>query len=444
MDMITQVYTRKRTALPVTSLLLIAALLLLPSCGTKTPKPDKPVVASKAVKSSPKPRVAKRSSKPKAAPKQKARQGDTRPRLARASTKPKIVTAPPKPKAVKPTPKPKTAKVQPDTKTKQPARIAQARAAANPCDMADPGYGIYHPWVKNLKLGRMLMPKKGALTADNGFDLMIHFHGGNAIRKAIADTARGAFVVGVDLGAGSAAYERPFKNPRVFLNLLKEAEREVARYTRKPDAHIRRLALTGWSAGYGAIRAILRQKAGKQVDAVVLLDGLHSNYDRSNPLKLRASQLRPFVKFAKNAARGEKFMFVSHSSIVPPGYASTTETSHYLTKKLGIGINRSSAKDSPHLSRYEEAKSGGFLMRGYRGKGKADHCAQIGLITTMAATLEQQWDTPLAKGKDYRRPKPGTRHARTHPKRPPLAKGKNKKRSKSASSARSNTIWDAA
>ncbi len=295
----------------------------------------------------------------------------------------------------------------------------------------------------------MLMPKSGALTSNNGFDLIIHFHGGNAIRKAIADTARGAFVVGVDLGAGSGAYERPFKNPQVFRNLLKNIKKEVARYTKKSDVHIRRLALTGWSAGYGAIRAILRQKTGKKVDAVVLLDGLHSNYDRNSPLKLRASQLSPFVKFAKHAAKGQKFMFVSHSSIVPPGYASTTETSHYLAKKLGIGISKSSAQDSPHLTRYEEASTGGFLMRGYRGKGKADHCAQIGLITTMAATLEQRWDTPLAQGKSYKRPTASTKYASVRNKRKKsVAKAGSKKHSKSASKAKSRTVtlagWDAA
>lgn len=280
-----------------------------------------------------------------------------------------------------------------------------SKVAPTPCNMADPGYGIYYPWVKNLEMGRMLMPKRGALTADNGFDVMIHFHGGNAVRKMIADSARGIFVVGIDLGAGSGAYGRPFSDPKVFRDLLGEIKRGVAEYTGKPSAHIRKLGLTGWSAGYGAIRAILRQPAGKRVDAVVLLDGLHSNYDEKNPHGLRASQLSPFVSFAKRAARGNKFMFVSHSSIIPPGYASTTETAHYLTDKLGVKVLRSSAKDSPMLSRYEQAKSGNFLMRGYHGEGKDDHCAQIALIVEAVAAMEKQWKTPKAEGRRYSRPK---------------------------------------
>lgn len=291
------------------------------------------------------------------------------------------------------------------TKSAQSKQIIQAEVAPTPCDMGDPGYGIYYPWVENLEVGRMLMPKRGALTADNGFDVMIHFHGGGAVRKMISDTARGIFVVGIDLGAGSSAYGRPFSDPELFLNILEDIETSVAEYTNKPSAHIRNLGLTGWSAGYGAIRAILRQKAGKRVDAVVLLDGLHSNYDETNSLGLRASQLTPFVRFAQRAVNDDKYMFVSHSSIVPPGYASTTETAHYLATKLGVKVHRSSAKDSPLLSRYEQAKSGGFLMRGYHGEGKDDHCAQIALITDAVAAMEQRWQTPKAEGERYSRPK---------------------------------------
>ncbi len=381
-----QVQTYSRTSL-LYSFLLTLALFMLASCATRMgPKPDKPIkVAVPAVP----PKVTKSPNAAKSVPKV-------------AKPTPIVVES-------SPTPIIKLSETTPRiSESAKPIKSADKAVTPTPCNMADPGYGIYYPWVKNLEIGRMLMPKKGALTSDGGFDLIIHFHGGNAIRKAIVDTdtTRGVFIVGVDLGAGSAAYERPFKDPEVFKNLLKNIEKEVAKYTRKNRVHIRRLALTGWSAGYGAIRAILRQQAGKRVDAVALLDGLHSNYDKNNPLKLRADQLRPFVRFAKNAASGEKTMFVSHSSIVPPGYASTTETSHYLTKMLGISISRSSAQDSPHLSRYEEAKIGNFLMRGYRGKEKDDHCAQIALITRMAALLEQQWNTPFAKGKGYRRPIP--------------------------------------
>ncbi len=287
--------------------------------------------------------------------------------------------------------------------SKRDVKVAGSDRSTEP---AARGFGIYYPWVKNLEMGRMLMPKQGALTSDNGFDLIIHFHGGDAVRKRIADTARGVFVVGIDLGAGSGAYGRPFSKPETFLHLLSEIEKAVAEYTNNDQAHIRRLGLTGWSAGYGAIRAILRQQASSKIDAVVLLDGLHANYDEDGPAGLRAEQLKPFVRFARRAAKGHGFMFVSHSRIIPPGYASTTETTHYLANKLDAAIHKSLAKDSPDLARYEQAQIGNFLMQGYQGEGKDDHCAQLDLITGVVAALEKQWQTPLAQGRRYASPKP--------------------------------------
>jgi hypothetical protein len=289
------------------------------------------------------------------------------------------------------------------TESKKTVKIASSGKSSN---QEVHGFGIYYPWVKNLEMGRMLMPKQGALTSDSGFDLIIHFHGGDAVRKRIADTARGVFVVGIDLGAGSGAYGRPFSQPETFLNLLAAIEKGVAEYTHNDQAHIRHLGLTGWSAGYGAIRAILRQKASSKVDAVVLLDGLHANYDEDGPAGLRAEQLKPFVRFARRAAKGDGFMFVSHSKIIPPGYASTTETTHYLAHKLDAAIHKSQAKDSPDLARYEQAKIGNFLMQGYQGDGKDDHCAQLDLITGVVAALEKRWKTPLAQGRRYASPKP--------------------------------------
>ena len=276
----------------------------------------------------------------------------------------------------------------------------------DPCSIRDRGYGIYYPWVKNLEMGQMLMPKRGAITTKGGFDLIIHFHGGNAIRKHIARSMQGAFVVGIDLGAVSSAYGKPFKEPEVFVELLEEIEHAVAQYTGKKHAHIRNLGLTGYSAGYGAIRAVLRQKMGSKVDAVVLLDGLHSDYAENGPPKLNSYQMSPFVRFARQAAKQKRFMFVSHSSIVPPGYSSTTETTSYLTNSIKAEIKHQLTQENRYLTRYQLADKGNFLMRGYLGDQKGDHCAHLALITEMAQKLEQRWQTPVAKGKRYSPPKP--------------------------------------
>jgi hypothetical protein len=247
------------------------------------------------------------------------------------------------------------------------------------------------------------MPRKGGLTSKNEFDVIIHFHGSDAIRKALVQTVRGVFVVGIDVGIGSGAYQRAFLSPNVFLELLDSIEKVVAEHAHKTHAHIRKLGLSGWSAGYGAIREILQQDASDSVNSVVLIDGLHADYDETDASGLRTEQLAPFVRFAKRAAKGNKFMFVGHSKIIPPGYASSTETAHYLVKMLHGKIIKSLGHDGPNLSRYEQAKIGAFLMRGYLGDGKLDHCAELGAMAGVVATLESRWKTPRGKGANPKR-----------------------------------------
>jgi hypothetical protein len=263
------------------------------------------------------------------------------------------------------------------------------------CGFPDPGFGVYDPWSENLNMGKILMPHKGGITSRNEFDVVIHFHGHQAIRKTLVKTAHGMFVVGIDMGVGSGVYQRAFTSPDVFPDLLDSIENAVAEHAHNKGAHIRKLALSSWSAGYGAIREILRQKASARVDSVVLIDGLHADYDDADTSGFRVEQLAPFVKFARRAAKRDRFMYVSHSTITPPGYVSSTETAHYLVKKLYGKVSKSEGYDGPLLSRYEQARIGNFLMRGYRGDGKSDHCAQIGVMAGVVAALETRWKTPV-------------------------------------------------
>ena len=84
-----------------------------------------------------------------------------------------------------------------------------------------------------------------------------------------------------------------------------------------------KIGLSAWSAGYGAVGEIINQSYGRSVvDVVILLDGLHSGY---GPVTLNEQQLAPFVRYAREAKAGRKLMFVSHSSIIPPGISQTRD-----------------------------------------------------------------------------------------------------------------------
>jgi LysM repeat protein len=279
----------------------------------------------------------------------------------------------------------------PDPST-QVEKSSEERGGVNPCLTADPGYGIYDRWSgANLRTGVALLPQEGGITGSGRFDVMFHFHGHDPVRKEWVRVMNGAVLVGVTLGIGSGVYSSSFSNPHLFTQLIADIEKMVAKKTGRESAKARRIGLSAWSAGYGAIEQILTQKAGDRVDSVILLDGLHSGTD---------AQLEPFVKFARKAKAGNKFMFVSHSSIIPPGYASTTEVTNRLLSKLGNMPRKAKprASDPMGLELIRRFDAGNLRVRGFRGNGKLDHCAHIGLYRdVLRAYVAPRWSSPRGR-----------------------------------------------
>src|SRR5205085_12531244 len=101
----------------------------------------------------------------------------------------------------------------------------------------------------------------------------------------------------------------------------------------RTDVHINHLYLSGFSAGYGAVRAILRNRADS-IDGILLLDGLHTSYVADR--KVDPIAMQPFLDFARAAVAGRKRFVFSHSEIFPGTFASTTETADYLIHELGL------------------------------------------------------------------------------------------------------------
>lgn len=274
----------------------------------------------------------------------------------------------------------------------QVSKTAAERGGVNPCNTPDPGFGLYEKWSRGIDMGQLIMPSNKRFARGGQFDVMFHFHGHEAARKEWVTVMDGAVLVGIDLGLGSGPYETSFDAPDTFERLLNSVERAVEKYSGRP-AKARKVGLSAWSAGYGAVQKILGQKFGSQrVDSVILLDGLHCGYQGQG---LNGLQIQAFTDFAKQAAAGQKLMFVSHSSIIPPGYASTTETADFLIHEVG-GVPKPSKGAGPLglelISRYTR---GNFHVRGFSGNDKMDHCAQLGLYRdVLKIHIKPRWNTP--------------------------------------------------
>jgi hypothetical protein len=261
----------------------------------------------------------------------------------------------------------------------QTMKPVAARGGENPCNTSDPGFGAYERWTKLTAAGQVLVPKRVNLMGAGEFDLVVHFHGHEPARKEWVRAMKREVFVGITLGVSSGPYESAFTPADALSKLVTEVELLVSERAKK-TARARRIALSAWSAGYGAVEAVLRTPFGKRrADSVLLLDGLHCDYAGDS---LDEHQMEPFVSFAKRAAAGERLMVVSHSSIIPPGYASTTETSNYLIHALGGRPTPAKPRRSDPLglelrSRFDRQ---GFHVLGYSGNGKLDHCAHVGLL----------------------------------------------------------------
>jgi hypothetical protein len=160
--------------------------------------------------------------------------------------------------------------------------------------------------------------------------------------------------------------------------------------------------LTSWSAGYGAIRAILKVPANYQrVQFVILIDGLHAGYVGGHPgpreSSLITDDLKVFVEFARDAAAGKKQLIVTHSEIFPGTYASTTETADYLLRQLGLQRRPVLAWGPLQTQQLSEAGQRLFRVKGYAGNSAPDH---VDLLHSLPDYLNWiDWDIAAAQSK---------------------------------------------
>jgi LysM repeat protein len=294
-----------------------------------------------------------------------------------------------------------TAKPPQQTQTQKTAKDR----GINPCNTPDNGFGVYDRWSRDSSIGQLIIPQRGGVTPAGQFDVMFHFHGHEPVRKEWVRVMDGAVLVGIDLGIGSGPYGSTFSSPEAFKRLVDSVEQAVARKTGKKSARVRKVGLSAWSAGYGAVQEIISQPLGKKlVDVVVLLDGLHSGYSGN---MVNETQIKPFIEFAQSASRSEKFMFVSHSSIIPPGYASTTETANFLIYKVGGRPKQSQPRgaDPMGLDLISRFSRGKFHVRGYSGNDKMDHCAHIGLFRdVLKVHVKPRWKSPRGSARPGAKP----------------------------------------
>jgi hypothetical protein len=253
------------------------------------------------------------------------------------------------------------------------------------CHFPDRGFGDYAPW-KNIGKARALVPASLVVGDDGGFPLLVHFHGGEAVRRELAPEHLGVVIAAVDAGVGSGAYGKAFTDPRALLAIVEGAEDVVAKARDLPSARAWPIILSSWSAGYGAVRQVLGQKT-RPVNGVVLLDSLYASY-LTGTRKVDGEGLTGFVAFARAAAVGDgPAMFLVHSGVPTPSYASTAEVGTFLLGALGLDTSTATAPPDDPLGLTREVDQGRFHLRAYAAGDRDAHC---GALRFLKGALREQ------------------------------------------------------
>ncbi len=218
-------------------------------------------------------------------------------------------------------------------------------------------------------------------------DLVIHFLGGSFLAMQAAEDLQMPLVVAVvNLGAGSSVYGAPFRDPATFTKLLAAIDDATGIRTS-------RRFLIGFSAGYGAVRAILGNHYD-EIAGVMLLDGMHTSYiPEGKPVAaggvLDESGLEVFRRFAADAVAGKKEFLITHSEIFPGTFASTTETTDFLIHSLGLKRTPVVEWGPLGMQQLSETKSGSFTVLGFAGNAAPDHLDHLHALGHFLPTLLQ-------------------------------------------------------
>lgn len=223
-----------------------------------------------------------------------------------------------------------------------------------------------------------------------------------------------------------------FQRPTEFLTLANPDWRDplkglyppvraiIAKYA--PGVEPLRVACLGFSASGQGVAALLGSDGG-HLDAAVVIDGMHTG----KPVTEAA--MTPWIAYGKRALVNEALFVVTHSSVVPPGYASTTMTADFLWKYLtgsdqafvnpelpdlsippasvhvvggpATGTDRTVDYPAPAWQPFKRA--GGLVVLGcddLDGPGMADHIYQAKYVLPLVLTrlLAPRWNAidPLA------------------------------------------------
>lgn len=225
-------------------------------------------------------------------------------------------------------------------------------------------------------------------------DILVHFHGDpQTVWNNAAYAKLDAVVVTVNLGAGSSSYQTPYAaDTNLFNTLLTEARTTLRNQPDFADNLVfDKLAVSSFSAGYGAVREILKSSTYyNDIDGMVLADTLYASFTSTSDHTPLDSQMTGFRSFAAAAKNGTKTLTMSHSQVLTYTYCNTAETADDIMASISVTPSTYNVTGLGNLQFYRHAQAGEFEMFGATGDDATAHSKHL---QNMGQFLD---DLPLA------------------------------------------------
>jgi hypothetical protein len=237
----------------------------------------------------------------------------------------------------------------------------------------------YAPEWQKTSFGYYLSPQRDLSKDGGAVDVIFHFHFGREASAAWRTSRTDAVIVSATFGMASRPYERAMRDPQRFDRMIEEVLLAVAEERHTPPLHVRRLGIVSFSAGFGAVGRILANPSYyERIDALVLLDSIHTAYTRKKRPDPRG--IAQYTHFANDAKTGRKVMVVTHSAIVPYGYPSSTQTAGVLLEAIGVPKVETEITTKSGMHQLYRADAGSFHAFGFSGKTKKDHMDHLAMV----------------------------------------------------------------
>ena len=218
--------------------------------------------------------------------------------------------------------------------------------------------------------------------------LSAHFHTISwfAIQEHVRREATEPLVV-FALGEGSTTYRVPFEDANRFSRILALVEDELKKRGASTNARIAHVDVSSFSAGYGAVRELVKSPEHfKVIRRIVLLDSMYAGLEPeekgSTNRRPLSAQLDVWVPFMQAAMRNEKTFVFTHSQVPTMTYASSFECAAALLQRVGLKAqilprNSIPAANDPNFPLLSRTDSGRLHVWSYGGTDAQAHLTHV-------------------------------------------------------------------